>query len=128
MVTGQRQPGAQREVQVNGPDHSDHSFVIRLWLEETIGEARRASWRGQITHVMRGERSYFASLSDIAFFITPYLAEMGVRLGYWWRIRCWLNQHGWRSSLSQSSRQTGPPARPLMAGNRGDRTRGHPPR
>jgi hypothetical protein len=69
-----------------------HSFIVKVWLEETADEPRRVTWRGHITHVPGGERRYLKDLDEIAFFTVPYLREMGVRLGVLWRIRQWLNR------------------------------------
>ena len=56
-----------------------HSFVIKIWLEQTEGEAKEATWRGKITHVPSGDKAYFVKLTDIPLFILPYLKAMGVR-------------------------------------------------
>jgi hypothetical protein len=69
------------------PERTTYSFVIRIWLEETIAEVGKAVWRGHITHVSTGERRYLKTLHDIVFFITPYLEAMGVKLGLWWCVR-----------------------------------------
>ncbi len=68
-----------------------HSFVVKIWLEESAEEAGRARWRGHITHVPGGERAYVQSLSGIAVFIAAYLRRMGVRPGWGWCVRLWLN-------------------------------------
>ena len=70
-----------------------HSFVVKIRLEETP-DARRAVWRGQITHVPSGERRYLKDLDSIKSFILPYLGdargERRVRRGIWkWR---WLKR------------------------------------
>jgi hypothetical protein len=54
-----------------------HAFVIRIWLEEGKEEGR-AIWRGHITHVLSGRRSYFDSLEGITTFILSYLTDAGV--------------------------------------------------
>lgn len=72
-------------------ESNTHSFIVKVWLEETVGEAGVATWRGHITHVPSGERRYVKELDDIAAFILPYLTGMGVDLGLasqprsWWR-------------------------------------------
>jgi hypothetical protein len=71
-------------------ESNTHSFIVKIWLEETVEEADRATWRGHITHVPSGERRYLKDLDGITAFITPYLAEMGVRLGNGWRMEDWL--------------------------------------
>ena len=74
------------------PEPNLHSFVVRLWLEETAEETGRAAWRGHITHVPSGTRRYLTELSDIAAFITPYLGAAEGRSG-WWR-RWWPPKRG----------------------------------
>jgi len=68
------------------------SFIIRIWLEETVQEAGVAKWRGHITHVPSGKRRYIEELDEIVTFIVPYLGEMGVRLQKHWRVQHWLKQ------------------------------------
>jgi hypothetical protein len=67
-----------RDCDVDLPENTTHSFLVRVWLEETAEEAGRASWRGNIIHVANGERQYVESLDEIVAFIGRYLAEMGV--------------------------------------------------
>ena len=67
-----------------------HSFVIKLWLEETADEAERSVWRGHIDHVPSGKRRYIANLEDVPLFMMPYLQEMQVETGLCWRMRNWL--------------------------------------
>jgi hypothetical protein len=54
-----------------------HSFVVKIWLEETVAEDGRVTWRGYITHVPSKERMYFEDLKTISRFILPYLKKMG---------------------------------------------------
>jgi hypothetical protein len=65
---------------MNLPETPTHSFVIKVWLEETAQEAGQVVWRGHITHVPSGYRRYFKHLTEIISFIEPYLGKMGVRL------------------------------------------------
>ncbi|MCI0396120.1 MAG: hypothetical protein L0332_30125 [Chloroflexi bacterium] len=58
-----------------------HSFIIKIWLEETATEAEQARWRGHITHVPSGNRRYLQDLDEIKSFITPYLERLGIKLG-----------------------------------------------
>jgi hypothetical protein len=73
------------------PESSIHSFVIKLWLEETAEEAGRArqAWRGYITHVPSEARRYIQDLDEITDFIAPYLEQMGIRLDVRRRLRQW---------------------------------------
>ena len=69
---------------ISNPD--THSFVIKIWLEETIEEAGRVTWRGHITHVQSGRRRYFNDLDGISSFVKPYLEDMGVKVGLYARL------------------------------------------
>ena len=42
-----------------------HSWVVKIWVEETSGESDKSIWRGHITHVLNGERCYVKSLEEI---------------------------------------------------------------
>jgi len=68
-------------------DTSTHSFIVRIWLEESAEEAVRATWRGYVTHVPSGKELYFEDLDDITAFIAPYLERMGVRLRKSWQVK-----------------------------------------
>ena len=57
-------------------ESTNHPFIVRIWLEESAEEVRRATWRGHITHAPTGKRCYLDSLDDIATFIAPYLEGM----------------------------------------------------
>ncbi len=78
------------------PEPNSHSFVIRIWVEETVAEAGNAVWRGYIKHVLNDNQSYIQDTSDIVAFIEPYLARMGVRTRGRWRMvydaQRWLNR------------------------------------
>ena len=67
-----------------------HSFVVKVWLEETAQGANPARWRGHITHVASGQRRYLQDLNSISAFIALYLAQMGVKCGPGWRLKQWL--------------------------------------
>jgi hypothetical protein len=73
-------------------ESNTHSFVVRIWLEETAQEAGVAVWRGHITHVPGGERHYLSDLNGILLFIAPYLEQMGIRPTISWRVRRWLSR------------------------------------
>lgn len=64
-------------------EHRDfESFVVKVWLEETVEEAGRAKWRGHVTHVASGERRYLESLTGVGAFIRPYLERWGVKFSF----------------------------------------------
>ncbi len=67
-------------------EFNTHPFIVKVWLEETVEEAGRATWRGYITHVPTGKRQYLKTLDEIPTFIRPYLEVLGVDFG----ARSWL--------------------------------------
>jgi hypothetical protein len=68
-----------------------HSFIVKIWLEETANDAAQAKWRGHITHVPDGERRYLKSIHEITRFIAPYLE--GTNAKPWFRrMSRWLNR------------------------------------
>jgi len=69
-----------------------HSFIVKIWLEETAEEAGRAKWRGHITHVPSGERRHLKDLEDILDFIAPYLQKLGIEFDLVWRAERWLRR------------------------------------
>jgi len=73
-------------------ESNTHSFIVKIWLEETVEEAGQATWRGHITHVPSGDRRYLKDLDDISNFVVPYLDRMGVKLDIRWRVRQWLKR------------------------------------
>jgi hypothetical protein len=77
-----------------------HSFIVKIWLEETAEEAGGATWRGHVTHVPSGERRYIQDLDQVRDFIVPYLEEMGVRFRARVRVLRWTSQL--KSRLSRS--------------------------
>jgi hypothetical protein len=56
-----------------------HSFIVKVWVEETAEEAGQVTWRGHIIHVPSGKRHYIQDLDAIKAFVTPYLEAMGVK-------------------------------------------------
>lgn len=79
------------------PETNTHSFIIKIWLEETPEETERVVWRGHITHVPSGERRYLKECDDVVFFILPYLEQMGVQLSGCQRVQRWFHQLRQRS-------------------------------
>ena len=69
---------------------STHSFIVKIWLEETVEQSSEAKWRGRVTHVNSGERRYVESLDAVASFIATYLEAMGVRFGLIAQLKHWL--------------------------------------
>jgi hypothetical protein len=69
-----------------------HSFVVKIWLEETADETQHPVWRGHITHVASGQRRYVNSLAGISGYIAPYLAGWQIKLPLRERICLWWNR------------------------------------
>lgn len=67
--------------------YESHSFIVKIWLEESLEEADEAAWRGHITHVPSQERRYLNTLDDIIDVIGPYLDRLGVKQGAYRRSR-----------------------------------------
>lgn len=90
MSPDQRPSGASPDLFEAGP----HSFIVKIWLEETLAETGRVVWRGHITHVPSGQRCYLKNLSEVAAFIEPYLQRMGVKPRNRGPLTDWLRQLG----------------------------------
>jgi hypothetical protein len=69
-----------------------HSFIVKMWLEETVNDPGRVKWRGHITHVPDGKRRYLGSPDGIPPFITPYLKGAGGKVKSFARMRQWLSR------------------------------------
>lgn len=65
---------------------SIHSFVIKIWLEETADENASNLWRGHISHIPSGEKRYIQNLNEMMFFVFPYIEEIGIKIPLKWRI------------------------------------------
>jgi hypothetical protein len=89
------------DLSMDSIEATSHPFILRIWLEEPAAGIHRAKWRGHITHVPSGERAYIEDLDQILEFIIPYLRDMGVSVGGFHRLRCWLSllTERWRFSL-----------------------------
>ena len=68
------------------------SFIVKVWVRDRAEETGHSVWHGHITHVSSNKRRYLKNLDGIEDFISPYLEEMGVKLGIRWRIRRWLKR------------------------------------
>jgi len=66
-----------------------HSFIVKIWSEETTAACEKVPWRGHITHVPSGERQYLEHLNDLCLFIVPYLISTNARVGTGWRVMSW---------------------------------------
>jgi hypothetical protein len=79
------------DAETNGVEPNTHSFIVKIWLEETAEEAGLVRWRGHITHVPSGKRGHLKDLRDAPSFMAPYLERMNVHLGFFWKVRQWLH-------------------------------------
>ena len=68
-------------------EFSTHSFIVKIWIEETADETSNPLWRGHITHVPSGSRRYLSRLDGMRSFIKPYLKSMGIKFGLYWQLR-----------------------------------------
>jgi hypothetical protein len=73
-------------------ESSTHSFIVKIWLEESAHESDPRTWRGHITHVPSGQRRYLSNLNDVTDFIAIFLQGMGVQLGKGWQLKQWLRR------------------------------------
>ena len=84
---------AVQEGDVDTFESNTHSFVIKIWLEETQEEAESSSWRGHITHVPSKQRRYVENLDGISSFVSTYLEQMGIKAREPWQdIEKWLRE------------------------------------
>lgn len=49
-----------------------HSFVVRLWYENSEIPDANVGWRGWIDHVQSGKRHYFNNVSEINQIVSGY--------------------------------------------------------
>jgi hypothetical protein len=70
-------------------DAQSHSFVVKVWVEDSPAGGARPRWRGHITHVPDEQRRYFERIEPLVEFIVGYLESMGVRFHWWSRMPVW---------------------------------------
>ena len=63
----------------NQPRSYSHLFTVRLWVEE-LGNGQ-TEWRGQVQHVMSGEKRYFRDWSILIAFLLAKLQELEGDIG-----------------------------------------------
>lgn len=56
-------------------EQSSHSFIVKIWLEEEATDNVPPFWRGHVTHVASGSRSYLQSAGDVIAFMKEYLQQ-----------------------------------------------------
>lgn len=52
-----------------------HTFLLRIWIEETRDERGRVTWRGHITHLPDEQRRPVETFGQINHFIYQHLSE-----------------------------------------------------
>lgn len=67
-----------------------HSFIIKVWREESSDAPHTVCWRGQITHVPSGKRHYFTNLWAIPLFLVPFLQGLHTHVALSWQLLSWL--------------------------------------
>ena len=50
----------------------NHSFIVKIWYEETNEQPPQSIWRGRVTHVPSHEQKYFQDFKDLISFIQHY--------------------------------------------------------
>jgi hypothetical protein len=55
------------------------SFIVKIWLDESLDDPQNTQWRGRIIHVPSGRQQYFLSLAECADFMKGYFDDLGVR-------------------------------------------------
>lgn len=66
---------------------TNHSFIVKIMIEEAADRSSPSSWHGQVTHVQDGEHRYITALDEINDFIRPYLIERGVQFDRQGKLR-----------------------------------------
>jgi len=56
-------------------DAKIHSFIVRVWREESSTKKSQAIWRGFITSIPNGKRLYFSDIKKIPSLIVESLKE-----------------------------------------------------
>jgi hypothetical protein len=92
-------------------EETTHSFVVRVWLEETKAEHKHATWGGKIKQLPDGPRLYVRDLTEITDFITVYLEQMGVVLSRWRKMRQWFGARRRPTRAGSAARVRTPDAR-----------------
>jgi hypothetical protein len=74
----------------NEIEQTTHSFVLRIWREESLSPGKSATWRGHITHIPSNKRRSVRHVGEIIRFIEPYLEQLGMRTSCRERVQQWV--------------------------------------
>ena len=69
-----------------------HSFIVKVWSEKVDIEGRTIRWRGYITHVPSGHRTYVKDVGEISSCIETYLKEFGASISTESRRANWIKK------------------------------------
>jgi hypothetical protein len=58
---------------VQREEPTGHTFLLRIWIEETRDERGRVTWRGNITHLPDERRRHVETFGQINQFIYQHL-------------------------------------------------------
>jgi hypothetical protein len=56
-------------------ERNTQSFIVRIWTEDVDEAGGREIWRGHVTHLQTGKKSYVSSLPDILSFMATCARE-----------------------------------------------------
>ena len=63
--------------EANAVETDFHSFVLKIWWEETESETPTPIWRGRITHVPSREFVLVKDMQGVLSFVQPFLGFQG---------------------------------------------------
>ena len=50
-------------------EETNHSFILRIWMESSEASSKKTKWRGHIVHVSTGEERYFERFEEANKFV-----------------------------------------------------------
>jgi hypothetical protein len=56
------------------------SFVVKITVDDCVGEPDEIAWHGMVTHVPSGEKRYVKNLAEMEHYIAAHLERLGVPL------------------------------------------------
>jgi hypothetical protein len=58
---------------------NSHSFIVRMWVNDSTQGAEHPDWRGYVTHVPSGDRRYFKTLEELCIYIQNHFTSSASR-------------------------------------------------
>ena len=83
-----------RGVTVDIGESKIHSFIVKVWLEDSEEDPDVTLLHGHITHVPSGERHYIRRVSEVPLFIRSHLGRMGITLESDRKVPPWMMAAG----------------------------------